>query len=66
VRKLIAPWLPGLFVWHWIEGHYLLRRREPSHADHTDSTDVNLESSPGDRRRIIGVSHGVVNLAGGR
>ena len=27
VRELILG-LPGLFVWHWIEGHYLLRRRE--------------------------------------
>ena len=25
VREL-AWGLPGLFVWHWIEGHYLLRR----------------------------------------
>jgi putative membrane protein len=28
VREL-ALGLPGLFVWHWIEGHYLLRRSEP-------------------------------------
>jgi putative membrane protein len=28
VREL-ALGLPGLFVWHWIEGHYLVRRREP-------------------------------------
>jgi len=27
VREL-ALGLPGLFVWHWIEGHYLLRRSE--------------------------------------
>jgi len=27
VRELILG-LPGLFVWHWIEGHYLLRRSE--------------------------------------
>ena len=28
VREL-ALGLPGLFVWHWIEGHHLLRRGEP-------------------------------------
>jgi uncharacterized membrane protein YbhN (UPF0104 family) len=28
VREL-ALGLPGLLVWHWIEGHYLLRRSEP-------------------------------------
>jgi putative membrane protein len=28
VREL-ALGVPGLFVWHWIEGHYLLRRSEP-------------------------------------
>jgi putative membrane protein len=28
VREL-ALGLPGLFAWHWIEGHYLLRRGEP-------------------------------------
>ena len=28
VREL-AWGLPGLFVWHWIEGHYLLRRNDP-------------------------------------
>jgi uncharacterized membrane protein YbhN (UPF0104 family) len=28
VREL-ALGLPGLFVWHWIEGHNFLRRREP-------------------------------------
>jgi putative membrane protein len=28
VREL-ALGLPGLFVWHWTEAHYLLRRREP-------------------------------------
>ena len=28
VREL-AFGLPGLFVWHWIEGHYFLRRSEP-------------------------------------
>jgi hypothetical protein len=27
VREL-ALGLPGLFVWHWIEGHHLLRRSE--------------------------------------
>jgi putative membrane protein len=27
VRELILG-LPGLFVWHWVEGHYLLRRSE--------------------------------------
>jgi putative membrane protein len=32
VREL-ALGLPGLFVWHWMEGHYLLRRREPTHAN---------------------------------
>jgi uncharacterized membrane protein YbhN (UPF0104 family) len=26
VREL-ALGLPGLFVWHWIEGHHLLRQR---------------------------------------
>jgi hypothetical protein len=28
VREL-ALGLPGLLVWHWIEGHHLLRRSEP-------------------------------------
>jgi uncharacterized membrane protein YbhN (UPF0104 family) len=28
VREL-ALGLPGLLLWHWIEGHYLLRRSEP-------------------------------------
>ena len=28
VREL-ALGVPGLLVWHWIEGHYLLRRSEP-------------------------------------
>jgi putative membrane protein len=28
VREL-ALGVPGLLVWHWIEGHYLLRRNEP-------------------------------------
>ena len=32
VREL-ALGLPGLSVWHWIEGHYLLRRSTPTHAD---------------------------------
>ncbi len=27
VREL-ALGLPGLFLWHWVEGHYLLRRRQ--------------------------------------
>ena len=27
VREVILG-LPGLFVWHWVEGHYLLRRSE--------------------------------------
>jgi putative membrane protein len=27
VRELLLG-LPGLFVWHWVEGHYLLRRSE--------------------------------------
>ena len=27
VRELVLG-LPGLFVWHWIEGHYLLRQSE--------------------------------------
>jgi uncharacterized membrane protein YbhN (UPF0104 family) len=27
VRELILG-LPGLFVWHWVEAHYLLRRSE--------------------------------------
>jgi len=27
VREVILG-LPGLFVWHWVEGHYLLRRGE--------------------------------------
>jgi putative membrane protein len=29
VREL-ALGLPGLFVWHWVEAHYLLRGREPN------------------------------------
>jgi hypothetical protein len=28
VREL-ALGVPGLLVWHWIEGHYLLRRGAP-------------------------------------
>jgi len=31
VREL-AWGLPGLFVWHWIEGHYLLRRNDQGRA----------------------------------
>lgn len=27
VREVVLG-LPGLFVWHWVEAHYLLRRRE--------------------------------------
>ncbi len=49
VREL-ALGLPGLFVWHWIEGHYLLRRGEASHADHNNPSDVEFVSSPGGRR----------------
>jgi uncharacterized membrane protein YbhN (UPF0104 family) len=29
VREL-ALGVPGLLVWHWIEGHYLLRRNQPT------------------------------------
>jgi putative membrane protein len=32
VREL-ALGLPGLFVWHWIEGHQLLRRSEQRHKE---------------------------------
>jgi putative membrane protein len=35
VREL-ALGLPGLFVWHWIEGHYLLRRSAPAPRSPTD------------------------------
>ncbi|HEY7243127.1 MAG TPA: lysylphosphatidylglycerol synthase domain-containing protein [Xanthobacteraceae bacterium] len=31
VREL-ALGLPGLFVWHWMEGHHLLRRSAPTHG----------------------------------
>ena len=36
VREL-ALGLPGLFVWHWIEGHQLLRRTAPGAARHIRS-----------------------------
>ena len=64
VREL-ALGLPGLFVWHWMEGHYLLRRSAPTHANHTCSSEVNLASSLGDRHRPISVTR-VVKVAGGR
>jgi putative membrane protein len=41
VREL-ALGLPGLFVWHWIEGHQLLRRTAPTHADEAPPSDLNM------------------------
>jgi putative membrane protein len=65
VREL-ALGLPGLFVWHWIEAHYFLRRSAPRPAERTSSGDINLASSPGDRRRSTSVSKGVVEVTGSR
>jgi len=41
VREL-ALGLPGLFVWHWLEGHYLLRPGAPTHANDVGPNAVNL------------------------
>jgi putative membrane protein len=65
VRELSLG-LPGLFVWHWIEGHCLLRRAESQHAYHNNSSDVSLAPSLGGRRRLTGISHGILNVTGGR
>jgi putative membrane protein len=43
IREL-ALGLPGLFVWHWIEGHQLLRRTVPAHADEAAPSDLNLSA----------------------
>jgi uncharacterized membrane protein YbhN (UPF0104 family) len=40
VREL-ALGLPGLFVWHWIEGHQLLRRSAPTHVEEAEISDIN-------------------------
>src|SRR6516225_2625817 len=40
VREL-ALGLPGLFVWHWIEGHQLLRRSAPTHGEEAEISDIN-------------------------
>jgi putative membrane protein len=55
VREL-ALGVPGLFVWHWIEAHYLLRRCAPRHADDTRPSEVQLrlftgKPSPQDPRQ---------------
>ena len=44
VREL-ALGVPGLLVWHWMEGHYLLGRSARAHA-----SEVNLKSSQCHRR----------------
>jgi putative membrane protein len=64
VREL-ALGLPGLSVWHWIEGHYLLRRSTRTHADQGSSSEVNPARSAGDRHRLTSVTR-VVKIAGGR
>jgi putative membrane protein len=46
----LALGLPGLFVWHWIEAHYLLRGGEPNQAHDNNSSRVSAVSSPGGRR----------------
>jgi putative membrane protein len=47
VREL-ALGLPGLAVWHWTEGHDLLRRSVPARADPAKTSNINLASSLGD------------------
>jgi putative membrane protein len=39
VRELALA-LPGLFVWHWIEGHQLLRRSAPTHVEEAEISDI--------------------------
>jgi len=58
VREL-ALGLPGLFVWHWIERHQLLRRGAPGPAD------PNMAALPGDRRRLACVGKGVFEVTRG-
>ena len=49
VREL-ALGLPGLFVWHWIEAHYLLRRGDAERKLITAApVRVNPARSAGDR-----------------
>jgi putative membrane protein len=57
VREL-ALGLPGLFVWHWVEGQDLLRRRVPTPADHGSSSEVNPAPAPSldDRHRLTSVT----------
>jgi hypothetical protein len=49
VREL-ALGLPGLFVWHWMEGHYLLGRSAQAHANASCSSEADLDSSRCHRR----------------
>jgi uncharacterized membrane protein YbhN (UPF0104 family) len=49
VREL-ALGLPGLFVWHWMEGHYLLGRSARAHANASCSSEADLDSSRCHRR----------------
>ena len=65
VREL-ALGLPGLFVWHWIETHYLLRGSGDDRADHTSSAELSLVSSLGGGHRTTGISSGVIDITGGR
>jgi hypothetical protein len=61
VREL-ALGLPGLLVWHWVEGHDLLRRNVPTPADHGSSSEVNPAPAPapapslGDHHRLTSVT----------
>jgi hypothetical protein len=57
--------LPGLFIWHWIEGHYLLRRGAPGLDDRNVPKGVNTTSSAGDGRWLTGVGKGVFEVTGG-
>jgi putative membrane protein len=50
VREL-AWGLPGLFVWHWIEGHYLLRRSGPSPAQHSHFSGSEAQQRPWHQQR---------------
>jgi len=62
---VIALGLPGLSAWHWIEGHYLLRRITRTHADQGSSSEVNPTPSVGGRHRLTSLTR-VVRIAGGR
>ena len=65
VREL-ALGLPGLFVWHWLETHHLLRRTRRDAAEHTSSADIAMAASSGGSDRSAGVRSGVIEITGGR